>query len=58
MRMGNLLGGETHTSTMATRQHSVGIDHVTVVPKPATPAEETADDCGCEACGCATEDDA
>ncbi|MFD1566388.1 hypothetical protein [Halolamina litorea] len=43
---------------MATRQHSVGIDHVTVVPKPATPAEETADDCGCEACGCATEDDA
>ena len=51
MRMGNLLSGEAHLSTMATKQHSVGIDHVTVVPGPAAPAdeEEERDDAEAEA---------
>jgi len=40
MRMGNLLSGETLPWNMATKQHSVGIDHVTVVPGPAAPADE------------------
>jgi hypothetical protein len=29
---------------MATKQHSVGIDHVTVVPGPAAPADDEDDD--------------
>ena len=43
MRMGNHLSGEARTSHMATKQHSVGIDHVTVVPEPAARADERED---------------
>lgn len=42
MRMGNLLSGRIVSWNMATRNHSVGIDHVTVVPKPAAPTDEPA----------------
>lgn len=42
MRMGNLLRAETLIQGMATKNHSVGIDHVTVVPEPA--ARMDADD--------------
>ncbi len=44
MRMGNLLSGGARTSSMATKQHSVGIDHVTVVPEPAATADDDGDD--------------
>lgn len=50
MRMGNVLSVTPLLSHMATRNHSVGINHVTVVPKsPATPtdaaeSDEPADD--------------
>jgi len=40
--MGNLLSGEPVPWNMATKNHSVGIDHVTVVPEPA--ARMDADD--------------
>ena len=43
MRMGNLLSPEALPPHMAAKNHSVGIDHVTVVPKPATPADEDED---------------
>jgi hypothetical protein len=48
MRMGNLLSAEAVPPHMAAKNHSVGIDHVTVVPKPAAstdePGEDEADD--------------
>jgi hypothetical protein len=46
--MGNLLRPEALLPHMAAKNHTVGIDHVTVVPKPAAstdePAEDEADD--------------
>ncbi|GAB7013823.1 hypothetical protein JCM18549_20940 [Halolamina salina] len=44
MRMGNLLRPEADPTDMATKQHSVGIDHVTVVPEPAATADDDGDD--------------
>jgi len=44
MRMGNLLGGRADGSHMAAKNHSVGIDHVTVVPAPAAPSDESTED--------------
>ena len=43
MRMGNLLSARGHRTAMAAKNHSVGIDHVTVVPEPAAPEESDED---------------
>jgi hypothetical protein len=42
--MGNHLGVNAHLSTMAARNHSVGIAHVTVVPTNAKPGLDKPDD--------------
>ena len=46
MRMGNLLRVRALPSGMAAKNHSVGIDHVTVVPDSSTPsiADDGADE--------------